>query len=53
MQNKVNLVELEVEVWEEVLVVEVLVEDQEGGLVGDLGADLVAVLEAVGEAADP
>lgn len=44
---------LEVEVSEEDLVVEVLVEDQEVGLVEVLGADLVVVLEARDEAGDP
>lgn len=47
------LVVLEVEVSEEDLVVEVLVEDQEGGLVEGLVADLVVVLEARDEAEDP
>lgn len=41
------------EVWEEDLVVEVLVADQEVGLVEDLGADLVVVPEATNEAVDP
>lgn len=44
---------LEVEVWEEDLVVEVLVADREVGLVEDLGADLVVVPEVTNEAVDP
>lgn len=44
---------LEGEVWEEDLVAEVLVGGQEGGLVEDLGADLVVVPEAIDEAVDP
>lgn len=47
------LVGLEVEVLEEDLVVEVLVEDQEGVLVEALGVDLAVVLEARDEAGDP
>lgn len=47
------LVVLGVEVSEVVLVVGVLVEGQEGGLVEDLGADQVVVQEAKDEAVDP
>lgn len=53
MHTYAYLVGLEVVVWEEVLVVEVLVGDQEGGLVEGLGADLVVVQEAEDEAVDP
>lgn len=52
-KKKVYLAVLEGEVWEEDLVAEVLVGDQEGGLVEDLGADLVVVPEAIDEAVDP
>lgn len=52
-KKEVYLAVLEGEVWEEDLVAEVLVGGQEGGLVEDLGADLVVVPEAVDEAVDP
>lgn len=52
-KRKVYLVVLEVEVSEGDLVVEVLVEDQEGGLVEALEADLAVVQEARDEAGDP
>lgn len=52
-KKKLYLVVLGVEVLEVVLVVGVLVEGQEGGLVEDLGADQVVVQEAKDEAMDP